>query len=64
MTEAQLPPMQSTRKRPRTDATFINSMQFTFIDCNFILLIVMAIGISIVIPNYLSYLLNQVLFNK
>lgn len=26
MTEAQLPPMPSARKRPRTDATFINSM--------------------------------------
>lgn len=26
MTEAQLPPMPSARKRPRTDVTFINSM--------------------------------------
>lgn len=26
MTEAQLPPMPSARKRPRTDVTFVNSM--------------------------------------
>lgn len=26
MSEAQLPPMPSARKRPRTDVTFINSM--------------------------------------
>lgn len=31
MTEAQLPPMPSTRKRPRTDVTFINSMFIIFL---------------------------------
>lgn len=30
MTDAQLPPMPSARKRPRTEATFITSMQFCF----------------------------------
>lgn len=39
MTEAQLPPMPSARKRPRTDVTFINSRLIYFLFKKLIILI-------------------------